>query len=1166
MAADEGTSRRKVQELIEIEGAMQKLWESEKLFEQDAPAEGQEPKETYVVTFPYPYVNGRFHLGHAFTVSKAEFAASFQRLKGKQSLFPFGMHCTGMPIKTAADKVKRELEEFGFPPDFPIEDQFMGYDFNRDPRWLEELKELLEADKKQSGKKKKKGANVKEAAKEAAELLTARKRAYFKKNVNDALPLTITESAEEAEKRKLAELAKKAEQAADPTKSFHSNRSKLQQKGGNMRQWYILKQLDIPEEEIPRFAEASYWLEYFPPLYRQDLTRFGLKVDWRRTFITTDANPYYDSFVRWQFDTLHEMGNLRFAKRYGIFSPKDDQPCMDHDRSKGEGVLPKEYTLIKMRVPQEELQARFPALAGRNVFLAPATLRPETMYGQTNCWVNPDGEYGAFEVTEAGAGEDGTSPDVFILTERAALNLAFQGYSPEPRRTSCLLEISGRELLGLRVHAPLATAYPLVHVLPMSTVKDEMGTGVVTSVPSDSPDDYVNLVDLQKSAEWREKCHVRDEWVVPFAPVPIIRVPAIGKEKQPSDLCAVLLCTELKINGPKQRVLLDEAKKEAYNVGFHDGVMMVGEFAGKPVAEAKPLLRQHLLDTNQAIRYSEPEGEVISRSGDTCVVALTDQWYIHYGKEEWKAKTAVALERLETYNPRTRARFQATMDWLEEWACSRTYGLGTYLPWDKAYLIDSLSDSTIYMAYYTVAQFLQRGQLDPKKLTAEAIAADPGVLVRPEQMTHGVWEHLFRGGPVPDDCTIDPALLATMRREFLHWYPVSLRVSGNDLINNHLTFFLANHTAIFPEEHWPKAVRTNGFLLLDGNKMSKSTGNFMTLANAIEKFGVDATRFALAEGGDSVDDSNFTEENANSAILHLHSQLAWVKEALAAPMRSGEYSFADKWFKNEVSHFVKEAEQEYEKTNFREALHHAFANLQGARDRYVLMTASKGAHEELIRWFIECQVVVLSPICPHFADHVWRTVLERSGSVVDASWPEVQEVDRLIQRQGQYLFDKLHDIAKQLQYQSSKVLKAAPTSGVVYVASCYPPDRVVVLTKLKELFDASGEFPNPKDSSAAIAGSGQFDKKKTKVLMKFVMETEQFFKLTGPSALDLTSPIDEVDVLKSNMEYIKEALAISFDLDVVLCDEDQKPPEGTPELRKDPSVTMPGRPSIVFQK
>jgi len=57
-------------------------------------------------------------------------------------------------------------------------------------------------------------------------------------------------------------------------------------------------------------------------------------------------------------------------------------------------------------------------------------------------------------------------------------------------------------------------------------------------------------------------------------------------------------------------------------------------------------------------------------------------------------------------HPETRHQFITTLDWLHEWACSRSYGLGTHLPWDPQWLIESLSDSTIYMAYYTVAHLL----------------------------------------------------------------------------------------------------------------------------------------------------------------------------------------------------------------------------------------------------------------------------------------------------------------------------------------------------------------------------------------------------------------------------------------------------------------------------
>lgn len=57
------------------------------------------------------------------------------------------------------------------------------------------------------------------------------------------------------------------------------------------------------------------------------------------------------------------------------------------------------------------------------------------------------------------------------------------------------------------------------------------------------------------------------------------------------------------------------------------------------VAEVKNIIKKELIEEGSAILYSEPEKQVISRSGDECVVALTDQWYLTYGEEHWKSLT-----------------------------------------------------------------------------------------------------------------------------------------------------------------------------------------------------------------------------------------------------------------------------------------------------------------------------------------------------------------------------------------------------------------------------------------------------------------------------------------------------------------------------------------------
>ena len=225
---------------------------------------------------------------------------------------------------------------------------------------------------------------------------------------------------------------------------------------------------------------------------------------------------------------------------------------------------------------------------------------------------------------------------------------------------------------------------------------------------------------------------------------------------------------------------------------------------------------------------------------------------------------------MELYADDVRNNFERTVAWLREHACSRTYGLGTRLPWDEYWLIESLSDSTIYMAYYTVAHLLQGGSYNQEGVyqTNFRGAGPSPAGIKPEQMTSDVWDYIFLNKKKPDT-DISDDVLKQMKDEFDYWYPVDCRVSGKDLVQNHLTYFLYNHVAIWEDDEtkWPKSVRANGHLLLNGEKMSKSTGNFLTLTQAIDKFSADGMRFALADAGDSVEDANFVDKTADVAVL-----------------------------------------------------------------------------------------------------------------------------------------------------------------------------------------------------------------------------------------------------------------------------------------------------------
>ncbi|XP_068628221.1 leucine--tRNA ligase, cytoplasmic [Battus philenor] len=1050
----------KVEYLQEIEKKVQKRWEEEKIFEMDVPTDGKR-QEKFMCTFPYPYMNGRLHLGHTFSLSKCEFATRYYRLKGRMVLFPFGFHCTGMPIKACADKLKREMALYGCPPVFPDDEDLVAKDES----------DIVPKDKS-------KGKKSKAVAKTGA--------AKF--------------------------------------------------------QWQIMQSLGIPENEIKEFANESYWLEYFPPRAVTDLMRMGIHVDWRRKFITTDANPFYDSFVRWQFCLLKERKKIMYGKRFTIFSPLDKQPCMDHDRSTGEGAGAQEYTLIKLEVikPLPEVLKVFEK---KTVSFVAATLRPETMYGQTNCWVHPEIKYIAFETVNDG---------IFICTRRAARNMSYQGFTGKDGEFKIELEIIGQNLLGIALKSPL-TCYEKIYSLPMLTIKEDKGTGIVTSVPSDSPDDYAALVDLQKKAAFREKYGIKDEMVLPFKPVPILETPEYG------NLSAVYLYDKLKIQSQNDKEKLTQAKELVYLKGFYNGVLLTGEYKGCKIQDIKKNLQTKLIIENGAAVYYEPEKTIISRSGDECVVALCNQWYLVYGEEEWKSQAEKALAAMNTYHEEVRKNFQATLNWLHEYACSRTYGLGTKLPWDQQWVIESLSDSTIYNAYYTVAHFLQGGTF---RGTGENT-----LKIKPEDMTSEVWNYIFfKDAPFPKNSKISKESLNLMKQSFQFWYPVDLRTSGKDLIQNHLTYYIYNHCAIWPneEDKWPKGIRANGHLMLNSAKMSKSDGNFLTLSESIDKFSADGMRLTLADAGDSVEDANFVEATADAAILRLYTFIEWVKEVVATKsnLRTGKYNFHDKVFVSEMNAKINQTDENYHKLLFKEALKSGFFELQAARDKYRELCSDSLMHVDVVMLYIEVQAKLMSPICPHVAEHVWE-LLGNKQSILHSKWPAAGEIDEVAVKASTYLMEAAHSfriylknhcaVKKPKKGETPKPEKK-PNKAVIWVAKEYPKWQHIILSTLKELNGPSG-LPDNKTISSKLAEVGEL-KKYMKRVMPFVQATRENLERVGTEALSVALPFDEAAVLIENKQYLLNTL----DLDTIEVNYTDSP-QAPEKTRED---CAPGAPHVTF--
>jgi len=714
-------------------------------------------------------------------------------------------------------------------------------------------------------------------------------------------------------------------------------------KNGDKPQIETFKTFGASEKDLKNFVKygAEFTAKFWAKRLIEDAKDLALSVDWRRSFITA-ITPTFCRFIEWQYNTLRKKDFVVQGTHPVIWCPKDQSPTGDHDRLKGEGESPIEYIIIKFKLESGEI-------------IPCATLRPETVYGVTNIWINPEGKY-------VGAKVDGES---WIVGEKIVEKLKDQLHEVE-----IISEILPEDLIGKFVINPVNQEKILI--LPASLVDPTTGTGIVMSVPAHAPYDWIGLKDLQKNEEEIKKYGLDATEVKNIKPISLIKVEGFG------EFPAVELCDRMKIANQKEVEKLDKATNELYKKEFHTGVLkeLYGDLADKKVSEVKEQMIKKFAEKKIFESIWEQTAPVVCRCTTPCYVKiLENQWFLKFSDEEWKDTVRYAIKEMKFYPEILRQQFLNTVDWLKPKACARKSGLGTRLPWDKNWIVETLGDSTIYMAYYTIARVINERKISAAKLRDE------------------VFDFIFLGkGNLKDvakKAKLNEKLLKGMKEEFEYFYPVDIRNSGKDLIQNHLTFYLFHHTAIFDEKFWPRAISANGFVNVSGSKMSKSKGNIIPLQDLIDVIGADLVRINIGASNEGVDDADWRDESVASykeRIDYLFDLVSQIKKAKRNSVES-----IDKFLQSRIQETIKKATENYEQLNFRSSTQAVLFNSYNDLKWYFERAGGiKNANKKILKETLSAIVIMLSPLTPHVCEEMWEK-LGNKTFVSITKWPEYSE-------------------------------------------------------------------------------------------------------------------------------------------------------------------------------
>ena len=731
------------------------------------------------------------------------------------------------------------------------------------------------------------------------------------------------------------------------------------------------KDIESFKKKGPRYA-ARFWSEKIT----ETMKLMGFSIDWRRAFITA-VDPAFNRFIEWKYKTLKKKGYVVQGTHPVIWCPHDKSPTGDHDRLEGEGESPVDYVLLKFKMKD-------------GLVLPAATLRPETIYGVTNMWLHPDKEYVKAKVDD----------EIWLISERAATMLADQLKSVE-----IVERIKGSELTGKRCKNPMTKKE--IPILPGEFIDTDTSTGIVMSVPSHAPYDWIALKELIDGNELK-KYNTNEEEI---KPIDVVATPGFGEYP------AAEICKQMRITSLKQTEELDKATSELYKKEFHQGVLRENceEYAGLRVSECKEKLAIDFIEKHIADILWD-SALVICRCTTRChVKILENQWFLKFSDEEWKDMVRKCLEKMQIYPDEARANFINTIDWLKDKACTRKGGLGTPLPWDKEWIVETLSDSTIYMAYYTIARIINENK------------------VKAEQLTDGVFDYIFLGignvNEISKKTRLPARVINEMKKEFEYFYPVDFRNSGKDLIQNHLTFYLFHHTAIWPEEFWPKGIGVNGFVNIEGEKMSKSKGNIIPLRNLLEQYGSDLVRINIIASSEGIDDADWRSENIKSYRARIELLFDLIKKLKKAKITKERN--IDLYLKSIINRQIEAVGSNYEQLRFRTSVQHALFSTTNALKWYVKRCGGvKNANGKLLREALSAIVSMLTPVIPHAAEEM-NALLGKKGFAALSEWPKVDKksINEEAEKSETFVASVIDDFE-----QIKKIIKTEPRGLTLFIA------------------------------------------------------------------------------------------------------------------------------------
>ncbi len=811
----------------------------------------------------------------------------------------------------------------------------------------------------------------------------------------------------------------------------------------------MLKEYGCDDQCILNLTNPQNVVSYFSDVYVTDYwKKFGFLIDYSR--IMSTISPGYKQFIKWQFQKLYEKDLLIQKPHFAPFCSKCGPVAVDKsetDISQGGNAEIMEFTVIKFKLSD-------------GTILPAATLRPETIFGVTNMWINPKVTYKKIKIND----------ETWIVSSSAFEKLNYQHDNIKDLNEN----IPGSSLLHEHVTIPLINRK--VPVLSGPFADPDVATGIVMSVPAHAPYDYIALKETEE----------------PIEPITIIDVKDLGENP------AKTVCEQLNISSQNETEKLEEATDLVYKKEFHTGSLnqQCQEYAGIKIAEIKDIVKNKLIESDMAIQLREFSEDVICRCGEQVVIKkIPDQWFVQYSNKKLTEESKKHVASMHIFPDKYKEELPGILDWFDDRACIRKGSwLGTEFPFKKGWIIEPISDSTLYPAYYLLSKYVNE-----KKISID-------------EMSTEFFDYVFYGNGEPKN-----EIWEEIRNDCSYWYPVDINLGGKEHKTVHFPVFIMNHVAIMPPEQRPKGIFVHWWVTQKGKeKISKSKGGAEHVAEAAELYGIDAMRLYYTHVGSPFVDIEWDAETVTKYKNKIANIYKFINQLLTIDQEP--QSQIDIWLESKTAEYISKVTHAYNNFNLRIAANMIFYEIPQDINWYI---KRGGGNKNTIKTSVNAWLQLMTPITPHLSEELWSITYDTLVST--SILPDEKNITKSESHiAGEKLVANLVDDIQEIL----NVTKITPQRIIVYTA---PKWKHMVLHKAIALSQEKGSL-NMGQLMKTIMTNPDL-KKHAKQVSKYAGKlTGEIKKLNEKDILYYQTEIDETRYLTDAKSFFESLFNCSIEI------------------------------------